>query len=667
MSFIVPEFLYALGFLAIPILIHLFNFRRYKTVKFSQVKFLKDVKKQTQSVSRLKHLLVLLSRCFAITALVFAFAQPYIAEDKELDLGKKGVVIYVDNSFSMQVKGEASNLLDEAKTKALAIIDAYSETDRFQLHTNDFQGSQQRWLNKEGFINALQNVSYSPFFRTVNQVFSRLKIEDEKFIPHYYLISDFQKVNFQSTSVSDSTNYFFVPVRGVQKQNAFIQQLSSYNPYHLPLQNEQFDFTIAQSFAEEKSYSGSLLINSKLKTPFTVLVKKDTNQQQLTFSNPSDDFVLGEVNIKDFPVSFDDRIFFSYNKQEPIQVLHLYSNTPNKSIEALYKTDSIINYQSSSILQLDFSQLQQSSLLLLDNIETLSSGIQQALIEFVQNGGSIGIFPSLKMNKTSINQLLNSLNVGYYKGLKKDSLAVSTINNSAHLFDNVFEDIPKSINLPNTTSHWQIAVPTNSIQEEVLGLRNGDAFLTKHSVGEGQVYLSAVGLTRKQSNFQDHALFVPILFNMGLQSVNNHPIAYFLGEQKIELAINGVSESPLVLEKNGIEFIPKQEIKRNKAILFIDNTMQEAGHYQLKRDGLLLRHLSFNYNRKESDLDTYETEGLKEYASNTGLNITLFDAKDEFLSESIRNNSIGKTLWKYFVILALFFLGLEILFLRILK
>ncbi|MBL4710371.1 MAG: BatA domain-containing protein, partial [Flavobacteriales bacterium] len=119
MKFIAPEFLYALGFLAIPILIHLFNFRRYKTVKFSQVRFLKSVKKQTQSTSKLKHIIVLLCRCFALAALVLAFAQPILEKDNQpIAVGKKGVVIYLDNSFSMQANAEVGSLLDLAKSKA---------------------------------------------------------------------------------------------------------------------------------------------------------------------------------------------------------------------------------------------------------------------------------------------------------------------------------------------------------------------------------------------------------------------------------------------------------------------------------------------------------------------------------------------------------------------
>ena len=92
MKFLYPQFLYALTALAIPIIIHLFNFRKFKTIYFSNVRFLKEVKQQTKAQSELKHLLILLSRLLAITSLVLAFAQPYIPENNQ---------IVVDNKLSV--------------------------------------------------------------------------------------------------------------------------------------------------------------------------------------------------------------------------------------------------------------------------------------------------------------------------------------------------------------------------------------------------------------------------------------------------------------------------------------------------------------------------------------------------------------------------------------
>ncbi|MCD4726652.1 MAG: BatA domain-containing protein, partial [Pirellulales bacterium] len=78
MEFVSPSILYALFAVSIPVIIHLFNFRKYKKVYFTNVRFIKEIKQQTKKRSQLKHLIVLLLRILAIIALVMAFACPYI-------------------------------------------------------------------------------------------------------------------------------------------------------------------------------------------------------------------------------------------------------------------------------------------------------------------------------------------------------------------------------------------------------------------------------------------------------------------------------------------------------------------------------------------------------------------------------------------------------------
>src|ERR1700744_1284379 len=103
MHFLYPAFLFALAALAIPVIIHLFNFRRYQQVYFSNVQFLKEIQEQQSSRKNLKERLILATRMLAIFFLVFAFARPYIPGQNTANAGKQQVVsIFVDNSYSMQ-------------------------------------------------------------------------------------------------------------------------------------------------------------------------------------------------------------------------------------------------------------------------------------------------------------------------------------------------------------------------------------------------------------------------------------------------------------------------------------------------------------------------------------------------------------------------------------
>ena len=174
MNFLYPGFLFALFALAIPIIIHLFNFRRYKKVTFSNVKFLKNVKERTQAQSQLKHLLVLIARLLALACLVFVFAQPIILQDDVDNFsGKKAVSIYLDNSFSMNALGDNGNLFETGRQFAYNISEAYGNADEIQLLTNNFAAEQQRLYSKEGISNLLDKAEISASLRDVNQIVTR--------------------------------------------------------------------------------------------------------------------------------------------------------------------------------------------------------------------------------------------------------------------------------------------------------------------------------------------------------------------------------------------------------------------------------------------------------------------------------------------------------------
>lgn len=109
MQFKHPELLYALFLLVIPIIVHLFQLRKFKKVPFTNVAFLKAATLKTRKSAQIKKWLILCTRMLVLAALVFAFAQPFTSKTDVLNT-KKETVIYLDNSFSMQAKGNNGEL-----------------------------------------------------------------------------------------------------------------------------------------------------------------------------------------------------------------------------------------------------------------------------------------------------------------------------------------------------------------------------------------------------------------------------------------------------------------------------------------------------------------------------------------------------------------------------
>ena len=156
MQFLYPQFLYALITLAIPVIIHLFNFRRYKKILFTNVRFLTEIQQESKSRNKLRHLLLLFIRLILLASIVIAFAQPYFPNKKNLvKPGKNYICIYLDNSFSMTNIAAQGDLLQIAKKKAEEAAKAFRESDAFQLLTNDFESKHKRWYNRAEFIQLL--------------------------------------------------------------------------------------------------------------------------------------------------------------------------------------------------------------------------------------------------------------------------------------------------------------------------------------------------------------------------------------------------------------------------------------------------------------------------------------------------------------------------------
>ena len=96
MAFSNPLLLIGLSAILVPIIIHLFNFRRYKTIYFSNVKMLEEIKKKTKREQTLQQLIVLALRILGIAALALAFAQPYIPSGKQKSRTGNLVTIFLE-------------------------------------------------------------------------------------------------------------------------------------------------------------------------------------------------------------------------------------------------------------------------------------------------------------------------------------------------------------------------------------------------------------------------------------------------------------------------------------------------------------------------------------------------------------------------------------------
>ncbi|MFW5725290.1 MAG: vWA domain-containing protein, partial [Bacteroidota bacterium] len=218
MTFLYPWFLLALAAISIPIIIHLFHFRRFKKVYFSNISFLQRLSDETQKQAKLRHLLVLFSRILAISFLVMAFARPYIPlRDADEGTSEQLISVYIDNSFSMEAGPGIGNLLEQARQTGEDIVGLFQPTDQFQLLTNDLEARHQRFTSRDEFLRMLNEVTFSPAVRTIPEVVQRqtdlFREEPGNNNRISFILSDFQKITAHRDELQpDSiTDYFFIP------------------------------------------------------------------------------------------------------------------------------------------------------------------------------------------------------------------------------------------------------------------------------------------------------------------------------------------------------------------------------------------------------------------------------------------------------------------------
>src|SRR5580658_3019245 len=107
MSFLQPILLAALPLIALPLIIHLINQRRYQTIRWAAMMFLLAANRMSRGYARLRQWLIMAMRMAAIAALVFAVSRPLAGGWLGLTAGGRAdtTIILLDRSPSMQQAG----------------------------------------------------------------------------------------------------------------------------------------------------------------------------------------------------------------------------------------------------------------------------------------------------------------------------------------------------------------------------------------------------------------------------------------------------------------------------------------------------------------------------------------------------------------------------------
>ena len=140
MTFLQPYLLWLLPFAALPVVIHLLNRMRFRTVHWAATKFLFSASRASTRYARLRQILLLACRVLALLAMVLAVARPLAGgwAGWMLSTSPDVVLILVDHSASMEARDAQTGVTrrQQALDQIAAAASAYGSRTRCVLFEN---------------------------------------------------------------------------------------------------------------------------------------------------------------------------------------------------------------------------------------------------------------------------------------------------------------------------------------------------------------------------------------------------------------------------------------------------------------------------------------------------------------------------------------------------
>ena len=667
MNFLYPQFLFGLLALAIPVLVHLFNFRRTKRIYFSNTQFLQLVEESSSAKRKLKHFLVLFSRLLFLFSLVVAFAQPYIPATEQGF--NREVVIYLDNSWSMSNEAEPEQTgLDAGVGYINELAEIYPPNTRYRLITNDFAPFSNTLKSKEELLEITTELSYSGVKRTFDNVLSRINTYEDSdgLARDIYWISDFQKSTVGSLGqlVIDSlTEINLVPISFPKTSNVYVDSIYLENPFLIGTNNLKLNVLMRNSGSENVNDLVIRAFIDEVQSATTSVDIEGGSEAKIVFDlvTGKEKVTKGLISFEDFPVTFDNDFYFTLTTGDKIAILEIKENgSPQTVIETVFGNPTLFDFQSFEQGNLDYSLVERVELVILNGLENIDPSLAIALNRYLEKQGSILLVPGRSPNIASYQSIVRRYTLSLSDTSAMTDFEAPDFNDP--FYDNVFEERNEGMSMPSAYSlvNWGLD------RTALLKFKNGVPFLSK-LFREGNLYLMSTPLFDRYTTFHQHAIFVPVMYRLAeLSASKDSRLFHELGENVVTVKVDSLNRDEIVkLTNESREMIPLQRQIDGELQLQLPNQTLEAGFYNIDHQGETRHILGFNYSREESKPDQYggeELEGIFE-----GQNIKAFDLEGKTFSSTVKERYLGVPLWKYALFLALLFLLAEVMLIRFLK
>ena len=605
--------------------------------------------------------------------LVMAFARPVFNSNGNNEVSEKTVAVYLDNSLSMQNQVSGGRAMEVGLAYLTSLADISPSATKFRFTDNAFKYQDQAILTKEKFKDRLTEESYTYSGRELKNIWNRqltAGTETDFQTPKtVYWLSDFQKStagNLSSFVPDSSVKLKIIPIQNPDIANVYVDSVWMTSPFIK--QGEINYFKVKLTNTGKKAVadlSVKCLVDGKPSGNSSVdIVSEGSSELEFGFNASPTGEIRIQISFEEQPVSFDNDFYAVIHPVAKINIA-IISALNQSFVSKVYGGEEAFTSKSYSIKDLDYSFIQKSNLVVIEEFEKLDENLVKFLQGYVSGGGNLVLIPGESNSTKLISNAkafgLSSLNLVNTES--KGNLAVP--DKKQPFFAGIFEEIKTDMTMPevNNTIKW------TGMDEDILVGKTNVPFLSSKKFQKGTVYVLGSPLDNKFTNLASHSLFVPLMYKLAIKSQNNQEnLAYRIGQSNIQLKVSDANPNALFTLSNGtISLIPEQKINGDILTISLPKENIVPGFYTLTGLGLNAFSIALNPDIKESNMSTYSPEELKNiFGKYPTIEILPLGNSDSVMSLSGASFDTNE-IWKICIILALIFLLGEILLIRFFK
>ncbi len=673
MTFLYPNILWGLFAVLIPLIIHLINLRKPKTLLFSNIEFVKEVQKAVKKRVRLKDYILLALRTLAIAFLVLAFAGPVLKKEETSTGNKHSVVILLDNSYSMMMGDAYGAYFQQAKNIAENLLQQYPNTDEFLVLPFSEISGYKKFLSKKQALKKIpalktdiQTISLPEIFSKTEKIFAKAQNPNK----HLYILSDFQKNTVFLDSTTKPLENFkikLIKIGEENRPNAYVSQLEYLNrsmdnttPLSWKVNVKNSGNSDIKSMALRVSVNGQIKERATLNIPPGQIAEK-----KLHYSDKSFGWKKGKIEIDDPNLVFDNTFYFTYEIKEKVRTAVFSKKQPPTGLKTLL-AEVLKSEMETSFLpieQFNVETLGKYSVIILNGIPEWGDAMFIHLKKWLQEGNGLIIIPRTEKDKDKLNTFFSAFQLGSVGKLKEFSQGTELRKPplESPFYKGVFRETQGEFLSPEIKKIF-VVKPNPQIPYEVLvQTYENFPFALHYPQKAGHIFILASSLESSWNSLQKNDFFIPFFHRMLILSSRPVPSFFYLkgGKNSPSFSVKTEEKLPvrLKLSADSTEIIPEQYQEGNFRKILLKNISLQPGIYEVLQGNKLLRFLAVNSAPEESEMQFATLEELEKAFPQ----VEVLQESPQTVASYVQTEVLGVSLARLFLLLVLLLLLAEML------